>query len=107
MDKFIVEFSDLYKNQVKDGVLVFLLDILEDLKFVDPKLIQDNFQTIEKTINEKNMNITINLNLKSFKKVKENLQKIFLAILNFHIHEEKPEPPISEYLFKSHFNNIK
>lgn len=78
----MAEFKKLYNDQVKEGALVYLLDILEDLHFVDPKLIQNKFDVIERMINENNINITINLNIKSPKKVKENLKKIFLAILD-------------------------
>ena len=55
MNKFISEFNTIFDNQVVESVYIFLLDLLEDLKFVDTQFVTKHFSYIENLINDKGL----------------------------------------------------
>lgn len=86
---------------------MFLLDLLEDLKFVDPRFVAHNFKKIESIITQNGFSITINLDIKAPGKIKENLKKVFLALLNFKEGERTIFPEIKSKVFNTSLKNIK
>ena len=46
-ERFEKEFNKIYRNQLDQGPTLYLLDVLEDLKFLDNEQIGNNFAKIE------------------------------------------------------------
>ena len=61
IDNFIKEFKEVFTKQMSLGSKIYLLDIMEDLKFLDSADIKARYDRIEKFLKEKGTNLIIDL----------------------------------------------
>lgn len=74
----------MFRNHLQFGPTLYLLDLLEDLKFLDSDKVGQNFQKIEEILAERKDNLLIDLTQspQMVQNVKENLALVCLAFQN-------------------------
>lgn len=60
-EKFEKEFDEVFQNQLLQGSQIFLLDILEDMYFLDSEKVGKSFGKIESILNSGGQNLIIEL----------------------------------------------
>jgi hypothetical protein len=79
----VEEFESVFSNQLTQGPQLYLLDILEDMKFLNHDEVDKNYQKIEQMLNH--FGITLIIEMESdphLTQVKQNLKSFLLAISN-------------------------
>ena len=50
LSRFRKDFHEAFENQMKQGTQIFMLDLLEDMKFLDTEVIAKRYEEIEKLL---------------------------------------------------------
>lgn len=79
--KFKTDFDQVFDNQLKLGSEIYILDMMEDLKFLDSDHIEKNFKKLEFLISKYGVNLTVDVeSQEQLNYVKSNFFALFCAV---------------------------
>jgi hypothetical protein len=59
INKFKSDFDRVFENQLSLGPEIYILDLMEELKFLDSEHIEKNFKKLEFMISKYGVNLTV------------------------------------------------
>ena len=96
--KFQGDFDKVFDNQLRLGTEIYILDMMEDLKFLDSDHIEKNFKKLEFLISKYGVNLTVDVETQEqLNYVKSNFFALFCAIQNLKIKKENPQIDDAEF----------
>ena len=111
MTKFREEFDKVIEDQLSQGPQLYLLDIMEDLKFLDQDKVGKEYAEIEKILQKYKLSLIIDIEKheihdRGLTDIKNNLFKICCAIMHFRMGKPKDEIRLEDMIVKSYLSNI-
>ena len=98
VNKFQGDFDKVFDNQLRLGTEIYILDMMEDLKFLDSDHIEKNFKKLEFLISKYGVNLTVDVETQEqLNYVKSNFFALFCAIQNLKIKKGNPEIDDAEF----------
>lgn len=61
INKFKIDFEKVFDNQMRLGSEIYILDMMEDLKFLDSDFVEKNFKKLEFLISKYGVNLTVEI----------------------------------------------
>ena len=108
IDAFEKEFDEVIESSHNQDHQLFLIDIMEDLKFLDEHRISQLYDKIEMILKSFNLNLVIDtVDDKRENEIQNNLLSISLAIMNLQYRPEPNLPDLEESLFVSYMQKIR
>ena len=84
-----MDFEKVFENQQRLGSEIYILDMMEDLKFLDSEQIEKNFKKLEFMIAKHGVNLTVDVQTQEhLNNVKSNFFTLFCAIQNLKMKKE-------------------
>jgi len=97
------EFERVLQEHLSQGPEIFLIDMLEDLKFLDPNAMGKCFDRVNDMLSYRKISLTLDqekMTYTMFRQATENLFRLGLGILNINSKQDQEGTPIDDYVLR-------